>query len=258
MSQFFDLSYLQELGLFDIRMLIALPTVLLGGAMRGFSGFGGALVIVPVLSILFTPREAVAMHAVLEIPGVLQLMPIAVRYAERRVVVPMIAALIAAIPFGVWLLVVVDQNSMRIVISIAVLLMVALVATNWRYTGPTQIPASFGIGVVGGLFQGSTGVGGPPIVAVLLARDEVTDMTRANVIAMMGSLTLVALPILWFYDLLTPRVLLVGIIAAPLYMGSIILGTRYYAGRGGALYRTISLSVLAVIAIATLTAALVR
>jgi uncharacterized membrane protein YfcA len=258
MSEILDPSWLGEMGVLDVRMVVALLVVALGGFLRGFTGFGAALVIVPVLSILFTPREGVPMHTIMELPGVLQLLPTAMRHAHRPTVVPMILALLVSIPLGVFLLVSIDPDIMRIVISVMVLAMVALLATNWRYSGPTRLPVSLTAGAAGGLIHGSTGVGGPAIVAVLMARDDVTDTTRANIIAMMGSLIVVGLPILWAYGLLTPRVLVVGIIAAPVYFGTIFLGSRYYAGRGKAFYRRVSLTMLAVIALATLVAALLK
>ena len=258
MSEFFDPSSLREMGVLDPGMIIALAAVALGGALRGFTGFGGALVIIPVFSIIFTPREAVPMHAVLEIPGLLQLLPTAVRFADRPTVVPMILALIASIPLGVGLLVSINPDIMRIIISVVVLMMVALIATNWRYSGPVRLPVSLGAGVTGGLIHGLTGIGGPVIVTVLMARDDVTDTIRANIIAMMGSLIIVGLPILWIYGLLTPRVLIVGAIAAPVYLGCITIGSRYYVGSGKEFHRRVSLTTLTVIGISTLVAALMK
>lgn len=258
MSEFFDPSSLREMGLFDPIMFFALATVALGGALRGFTGFGGALVIVPALSIIFTPQEAVPMHAVLEIPGLLQLMPTAIRHADRPTVVPMILALIISIPVGVGMLAAINPELMRIIISVVVLLMVALIATKWRYSGPVRLPVSLGAGATGGLIHGMTGVGGPVIVSVLMARDDATDTIRANIIAMMGSLISIGLPVLWAYGLLTPRVLIVGAIAAPVYLGSITIGSRFYAGSGKEFHRVVSLIMLTVIGISTLIAALVK
>lgn len=258
MSEYLDPSVLRDMGLLDFRMALALAVVALGGILRGFTGFGAALVIVPVLSIIFTPREGVPMHTIMELPGVLQLLPAAVRHADRPTVVPMILSLLVAIPLGVYLLVSINPDIMRIVISVMVLIMVGLLATNWRYSGPTRLPVSLAAGTAGGLIHGSTGVGGPAIVAVLMARDDVTDTTRANIIAMMGSLIVVGLPILWGYGLLTPRVLIVGAVAAPVYFASIYLGSRFYAGHGERLHRRVSLIMLAAIALATLAAALLK
>ena len=258
MSAYFDPATWHDMGLLDVRMVLALAVVALGGILRGFTGFGAALVIVPVLSIIFTPREGVPMHTIMELPGVLQLLPTAVRHADRPTVVPMILALVVAIPVGVLALVTINPEIMRIVISVMVLLMVCLLATNWRYTGPTRLPVSLGAGTAGGLIHGSTGVGGPAIVAVLLARDDVTDTTRANIIAMMGALIVIGLPIMWAYGLLTPRVLIVGIVSAPIYFASIYLGSRFYRAYGQRHHRRVSLTMLALIAAATLVAAILK
>lgn len=258
MSELLDPSYLKDLGVLDGWMAIAMAAVALGGFLRGFTGFGGALVIVPVLSVIFSPREGVPMHTILELPGLFQLIPIAARYADRPTVVPMILTLLVAMPAGVFLLVSIDQDVMRVVISIVVLMMVAMVSTNWRYRASGGLVVPIAAGAAGGLIQGSAGVGGPPLVAVMLARGDTPETTRANIIAMTCSLIVIGLPILWAYGLLTPRVLVVGAISAPVYFATIYLGSHYFAGSGQKIYRNASLAMLAVIALATLVAALLK
>lgn len=258
MMELLDPETWRQMGLLDGWMLVALGSVALGGFLRGFTGFGGALIIVPVLSVIFSPREAVPMHSILELPGLFQLIPIAILHAHRPTVVPMILTLLVALPVGVFLLVSIDQDIMRVVISVVVLMMVALVSTNWRYraSGRPFIPVA--AGAAGGLIHGSAGVGGPPMVAVMLARGDPPETTRANIIAMTCSLIVVGLPIMWLYGLLTPRVILVGAISAPIYFATIYLGSNYFAGNGKKIYRNASLVMLALIALATLVAALLK
>ena len=56
------------LGLFDAKLVYAVAVVFGGGIILGFSGFGAGLVLVPLLSLIYSPREAVA---ILMLVGVL-------------------------------------------------------------------------------------------------------------------------------------------------------------------------------------------
>ncbi|MEQ9122384.1 MAG: sulfite exporter TauE/SafE family protein, partial [Alphaproteobacteria bacterium] len=56
-------------------LLGASAAVFLAGFMRGFVGFGAALVVVPVLSVVFSPSVAVPIAFLSGLPSVLQLLP---------------------------------------------------------------------------------------------------------------------------------------------------------------------------------------
>ena len=48
-----------DLGLNLVEILIVLAATIVGGVIRGFTGFGAALAMAPVISLLVGPREAV-------------------------------------------------------------------------------------------------------------------------------------------------------------------------------------------------------
>lgn len=122
-----------ELASFDLtQLLLAAVAVFIGGFLRGFVGFGGALVIVPVMALAFTPKFAVVLHAITELPGIIQLLPTAVRHCSRKTVLPMILALLIGTPVGVYALTAIDTDTMRIIISALVLVMVGMLAWNTR------------------------------------------------------------------------------------------------------------------------------
>ena len=102
----------------DHRLVVVIASVCLGGFIRGFTGFGSALAIIPSLALLFSPREAVAMHAVMEVPVILSMAATAARGANRPVIAPMLAGLVLATPAGAYVLAVVRPDVMKIVISL--------------------------------------------------------------------------------------------------------------------------------------------
>jgi len=244
---------LSELGGFDLtQLLLAAVAIFIGGFLRGFVGFGGALVIIPVMALAFTPKFAVALHAITELPGIIQLLPTAVRHCARKTVLPMILALVVSTPLGVYVLTAVDTDTMRIVISVLVLFMVAMLAWNTRIVYAAGMRVSVIGGVVGGIIQGAAGIGGPPVVTLLLSRGDDLATTRGNIVVMMSSMVIIALPFLWIYELISVRTLILGGLCAPVYLLATYLGSRYFRTGGSDMYRIVALSILALTAASTL------
>lgn len=241
-----------------LQLGLVAGSVALGGFLRGFVGFGAALVIVPVLAVVFGPRAAVAISSIMGLPAVLQLLPEAVRRSEPGVVLPVAGAIFLAAPLGTALLVNVDPDVMRIVISGLVVAMVALLASGWKLAQKPGLPTLAGAGAVGGIVQGIGGIGGPPVVAVALARAGPPEQQRANVLGLMTAIALSSLLPLAWWGLFTREVVVAGLVLFPLYSLATALGSRYFATGGARHYRNAALATLAVIGLATLTAALRR
>ena len=70
-------------------MGFALGAVFVGGLFRGFAGIGAALIIVPALTLVYSPVTAVVLMSLIEIPGALQLARTAVREADWRGLAPL-------------------------------------------------------------------------------------------------------------------------------------------------------------------------
>jgi uncharacterized membrane protein YfcA len=91
---------------------IVLPVLvtLVAGLMRGFAGFGSAMLMAPIFAILFGSAEMVVTIVAIELGVSLQLFPQVRRDVDWPTVVPMSIAACVAMPFGVWLLASVDKN----------------------------------------------------------------------------------------------------------------------------------------------------
>ncbi len=236
----------------DGWLLLAALAVAAGGFLRGFTGFGSALAIIPVLAIVFGPKAAVAMHAIMEVPVILHLARDAIGKSDRATVAPMILALLATTPIGAVALALADPELMRLAISVVVLAMVALIAGRERLAIFGGRHGALGAGAVGGLIQGATGVGGPPVVAALLARGDAAATTRANVVAVMSTMIAVSIVTFALYGLIDRQVLVVGALAAPICLVATILGSVAFARAGGRGHRGVALAVISVTALGTI------
>ena len=114
---------------------MAAVVVAAAGLVRGYGGFGGGLVAIPLLSLIYGPVEAYAMTAIIGVPGYVPLLPRAVRIADWTELAPTLAAATVATPIGVAALVIADPELIRRLIGLFVLLGAALLATGWVYRG---------------------------------------------------------------------------------------------------------------------------
>ena len=236
-------------------LAMAAVSAFAAGFLRGFVGFGGALVIIMVLGTVLGPQLAVAAASVSGIVSMLQLMPEAVRQSEKPFVVPFGLATFIAAPFGTLVLVAIAPEPMRMVISALVLLMVAMLYGNWRPASLPGTAANFGAGIAAGLVQGSTGIAGPLAVAVTLARPGTARQQRANVLGALVSLTLCSLAPLWYHGLITQQAIVIGLLLTPIYSFATWVGAKYFSRGGDRYFRNAALAALAVIGVATLSLA---
>lgn len=237
-------------------IIIAAVTVV-GGLMRGFMGFGAAMVIIPIVALVTLPRDAVVYHALIEIPSALQLLPEGLRNARRKTVLPMTLGLALAVPAGVVLLVTLPVDVMRVAISGSVLGLVVFMWVGVHLPPPRGTRAGIIAGIAGGVLQGGAGVGGFPIAAALIARRDTPKETRGNVLIMMGLIILVSLLSQYAFALINADVVALGLVMVPLYMVATVVGTWLFRQTDGRNYRPIAMTVLALTAMSTFTAALI-
>ncbi len=239
----------------DWRLAMVTASVVLGGFLRGFVGFGGALVSVPVLSLAFGPHMALAVSSVMSLPSTFQLLPDAIRHAERPVVVPMGIAVLLTAPIGMWIHMSVSQGLMKIVISGLVVAMTLMLASGWKFKGAIGKPALVAAGIAGGLIQGSAGIGGPPVVAIALSRPGGAVSQRGTVLGVMTSIGVASLLPLAWYGLFTRASVVLGALLLPVYMVSVAFGSRYFALGGHAHYRRAALATLLAVGLTTMVVA---
>src|SRR5471030_2799230 len=72
--------------------LIAAVVAAVAGMVRGFAGFGAAMVMTPVFSALYGPEVGIVLCMLLEIVVALPLLPRAVRHVDWRVIGLLLAA----------------------------------------------------------------------------------------------------------------------------------------------------------------------
>ncbi len=232
--------------------IVCTVAIALGGFLRGFLGFGAALLMVPILSTILTPAIGLVIMYLIEVPTVLYLMPPALKKGNLKSLIPMIIALFCTIPIGFYFVVSINPETIRIVISLLVIAMVILLASGWKPKGDINLSTMIMGGGISGLVNGAAGVGGPPFVTVLMARNDPAEITRSNIILTMGCMSTFTLCTQFYFGMVSLNLILVSIMAFPIYLVSTWFGARYFNSSGQDYFRKGALAMLTAIAFITI------
>ena len=231
--------------------------VVLSGFLRGFIGFGSGLLMIPILSYFFSPIFAMVFNIVIEIPATIYLTFVGAKKCNFKEISPMMFTMMLTIPFGTVFLVSIDEQVIKILMSILLIFFVILIAIGWRIKATiTRYVLVLG-GIISGLMQGATGMGGPPYVTVLLSKNDSDEVARANILVITSGLVISAIISLYYFGLFTKNIFLTGIVTAPIYVFSTYLGSKFFNHSGNKYFRNSSLIALGVVGIATLIGAFV-
>lgn len=134
--------------------------------MQASVGFGFAVLFTPLLSLVMSARDAIALSLLLSMSLSLTLYFADRPRAPLRTILPMFLAATLATPMGVYILAIADDHVLRIGIGVAVLVAVVgtFVTPHPAAERAQRLPAIIGVGFVSGLLRGATGMGGPPVV----------------------------------------------------------------------------------------------
>ena len=238
----------------EIRLVYALGVALAGGIVLGFSGFGAGLIFVPLFSLIYSPREAVALLMLMGALGTSMLVPQAMRHTVWREALPMALSAIVAIPAGILILLTIDADSMRRIIGGAVLGLSLLMFHGVRYPGPRGIVASMVAGVICGAVAGSTGLGRLVVGLYFLSAPNSAAVQRANIIIVGSVLAVFSLIVLALAGVVTLELTARASLLFLPFAATIWLGSKFFKASTGALFRRIVLSMVMVIAVVTVLA----
>jgi uncharacterized membrane protein YfcA len=236
----------------DPRFPLAVAISILAGAVRGFSGFGSALIYIPLMSAVYGPQIAVVTFVVIDLALGTLFVPRLWRNADFRQIVPLAAAAILAAQFGTLILLYMDPSALRWAISILVALVVLVLASGWRYYGRPRLPVTLAVGALSGFIGGAVQISGPPIIVYWLGSGSAATIVRANFIVYFTIFSAAAVVTYALRGLLPPHSLVLAALIGPLQIASMALGGRLFDLASEKTYRRVAYAIVAASAIAAL------
>ena len=229
-----------------------LGTAFIAALARGFSGFGAALIFLPLAATVTDPKIASPLLLITDAVLAAGFIPNAFRTADKREVSIMALGAAIGIPLGTLLLVRLDPLHIRWGIVVLASAMLALLASGWRYRGTPTAPLTFGVGAFAGVCSGAAQVGGPTVVAYWLGSPSAPAIMRANIILYFSISTAIAMVAYYFGGVLTLTVLKLALIVGPVYGLGLFIGARLFGIADEAIFRRICYALIAVAVLVSL------
>ena len=240
----------------DDTFVIALSAVIVSGILRGYSGFGAALIIIPIFSNLYSPLVALSFHVLIEIPSLMVLLPAAIRAYDRKLVNSSLLVLILAVPFGFYFVSLIETTYLRLFIGAFVIVSVYVI---WRGI-PLEISRNkifFQVACgASGFCQGLMGLGGPPVVTTLISRGDDNVTSRSNIIVVMTVLLLTSLCSQLYHGTVDRIPVTLALILFAPYLVSNQIGKRLFFRYPNDAYRQVTLGCLALIGLHSILSAI--
>ena len=226
----------------NATVLVGGLAVLLGGTVQGCVGFGFGMIALTPLLFLLSPREAVPMLMMLSL---LNTVPIAFSNRDKirpRVVAPLFAGALVGVPIGIAAILYLDGPVFRTLVGVLLVSFAAVLATGWSYPLPRPALASLPIGFASGIMNGSTSMGGPPVILFLANQSVPKDVFRTNIVAYFSCTNVFSIALVTSQGMIDGEMLARTALFAPLLIGGTYAGSRIARVTSEKLFRSITLA----------------
>jgi len=224
------------------------------GTARGFSGFGSALIFMPLASSIAAPRLVAALLLIIDFVAAAPLVPNAWKHADRKATAVIVFGALIGVPVGTWFLSRLEPVTTRWIISAFVTALLLLLLSGWRYRGKDHAALSIAIGALSGFCSGLAQTGGPPIVGYWLGRPIASVVARANILLFFGASDFFSVVSYALTGLITLDAIKFSLVVGPVYAIGVLLGAMLFGKASEALFRAICYALIALAVITGLPA----
>jgi len=164
------------------QIWFVIPIVMFAAVVRGFSGFGFAVIAVVGLNFFFEPQQSVAIVLSLDLICSIKLFKQARKQADLATLKRLIIGSLLGIPIGYSFLVMVPAEVLKLMICLAILGLALLLFSDFRPFNAQRKSTKIGFGLASGAGTASASIGGPMIVYYMLSSNLSTSSQRATMI----------------------------------------------------------------------------
>jgi uncharacterized membrane protein YfcA len=230
--------------LLSAALLVAILSALLAGIVSGMTGFGLALISVPLLLFVYEPRTVVVITAVLSVVINFAVVWDSWRDADRRVVIALLPPAFVGVVVGAELLRVVDPDYIRLVVGFVVVFSALLLLRDIRLPGAQTRWGTVVAGSASGALSTSTGLAGPPIVLLLASRGSPKRVFRGSSALYFLVMSLLGLAVLLFRGLLEAGDVPLTLVLVPAAFLGKFIGTALLKKVSEKAFRVVSLGLV--------------
>lgn len=234
-----------------IQIAVAVAATFGAAFIRGLTGFGFGILLVPILALALTPVEAVLAINIMAGGLALTEIGLILREAERSAFVIGVLVMIFTAP-GLMLLDATPRDLARLLIAVIALsafVAVLLPKRGAKQPGPVTTGA---VGVSAGLLTGFAAMPGPPVVPYYVGRDIPRMTAKASMIGIFGLAAVAGVGSGAAIGVLTWEIVLLGLALFPLVLLGNWIGSLAFGKVSDKVWRTCVGVVLGAAALAAL------
>ncbi len=189
--------------------------------IRGLTGFGMAIILVPLLGLIMPPTEAVILGIILQ----LLIAPVGIRViyadAERRSALSIAAIAMLMTPCGLWLLGQTAPDVARLLIALIAIGAFLLVLLPPRADHVPGRAMTAAVGAMSGILTGFAAMPGPPVIPYYLMRGLPPATARASMMMVFFATAIAGTLSAWALGKLTVALWLWGAaLFIPMWLGN--------------------------------------
>ena len=217
----------------------------LAGLVRGFTGFGTAMVFLPIAGAVLPPVWAITVLAIMDIIAPMPMAPKVAKDSDIPDLARLSVGALVGVPIGVAILKVLPSEVFRYAVSGLTIVLLILLVSGLRFQGILTRPMVFGAGGLGGFLAGAVGLPGPPVIALYLASPLPAAATRANIYLYLMVTEVLILAVFAIRDILYRDPVILGFMIAIPYLAGISAGALAFNPGQERAYRIVAFAVIA-------------
>jgi uncharacterized protein len=224
-------------GMTFIEQLVGLvPLTLLGAAVmtfgaayiRGLTGFGMAIILVPLLGMIIRPDEAVVLAILLQLLIGPVGMGMILEHSHRSSALLIAGLAMMTTPLGLWALAYTPPDLARVIIAaIAIGAFVAVILTRKATAQPGTIGTVL-VGMASGVLTGFAAMPGPPVIPYYLREAFAPQTARASMMLIFFGTAIAGTISALLLEVATMRMLILALLLfVPMWLGNWLGGKAF-------------------------------
>ena len=230
------MEWLSRLG--DSPPLVVLIAALVAGTVRGYTGFGSAMIFMWIID---ATMQLVMVRSTW-------------RHARWGEIGPLFIGYVVGLPLGIYTLMTVDPGPIRWVTSLSIMVALAMLLAARRVETSPGLPATVATGAVSGLISGVASLGGMVLSLFWLAGPSRNEAVRGSSVAFFVPASLLSGALLALAGLFTAEAVRIAAWTMVPYGLGIGLGSFLFSRADARLFRPVAFAVIAAAALTSLPA----
>lgn len=236
----------------DRRFIAAAAVSALSGLVRGFAGFGSALIYMPLVAAIYDPRLAAISLLLIDFCGSTPFTIPEFRRCDWNEVIPVAVTTAIAVPFGTMTLLWVDPIILRWGIAVLVLGLLAALIAGVRFHKNPGAGVTIGVGLFAGFGAGAVQIAGPAVIIYWLSRGAGSARMRANLMVYFTIASAVLVISYIVQGIFTAEGVLLSVLLGIPYLAAIGIGTYFFHGASDTTYRRVAYVIIVLAAVLSL------